>query len=299
MTVHGHNFTTPPRPESLADYRRRIRVVQDHIASHPDAEPDLAALARLAHFSPYHFHRVFRGITGLPVAAYVRTLRLERAAHDLAETRDSVLSIALRCGYESHEAFTRAFGDVYGMTPSRYRRIDPACRPSRRAPTEPHLTGEPPMDVNIVTLEPIRVISLRHVGPYGSPTLAGTWSRLCGWAGPRGLLNAQTRCFGIGHDDPECTPPAQIRYDACLTVGPGVQGEGDIQVQTIKGGRYACTRHIGPYQNLAKTYGALFGQWLPASGHEPAEAPSVEQYMNSPDSTPPEKLITDIYVPLK
>jgi AraC family transcriptional regulator len=281
------------RPDNLAEYRRRVRVVQDHIARHLSESPDLDALARLAHFSPFHFHRIFRGVTGQPLHAYIRILRLERAARDLSIRTDSVLSIALHAGYDSHEAFSRAFRDHFGITPSQHRRGEPP-HPPRPRPTP----GTIPMNVQIVTVEPMLVASVRHVGPYGSPTIRNTWSTLCRWAAARGLLNQTTKCYGIGHDDPDSTPPDKIRYDACITVAEGTRAEGDVSIQTIAGGRCATTRHTGPHERLQQTYSALFGQWLPESGEEPADAPPFEHYVNTPDRTPPEQLITDIYVPL-
>lgn len=72
--------------------------------------------------------------------------------------------------------------------------------------------------------------------------------------------------LGVSYDDPEVTAPEKLRYDAALTVREGVEGEGDVGVQTIGPGEYAVTRHIGPYQRLSETYARLCGEWLPASG---------------------------------
>ena len=285
---------SPSRPDNLAEYRRRVGLVRKHIARHLDDPPDLAALAKIAHFSPFHFHRIFRGVTGVPLLAYIRALRLERAATELTSTEDSILTIALRARYDSHEAFTRAFRDHFGVTPTQLRRGQ-----SARPATCSTASGVPPMHVRVVNVDPIPVASIRHVGPYGSPSIGETWNRLCQWAGQRGLLGPGTRCFGIGLDDPECTPPAQIRYDACVTVPGSARAEGEVQIQTIPGRRYATARHVGSYQHLAEVYGTLYGQALPAAGHEPADSPPFEEYVNNPRTTPPEQLITDIYIPIE
>jgi AraC family transcriptional regulator len=77
-----------------------------------------------------------------------------------------------------------------------------------------------------------------------------------------------------------------------------VAPEGDVGVQTIAGGEYAVTVHQGPYEKLSETYAALCGQWIPAQGREIAGAPSIEIYKNDPNKTKPEKLVTEVHVPL-
>ena len=76
----------------------------------------------------------------------------------------------------------------------------------------------------------------------------------------------------------------------------GMVGE---SVQTIGGGEYAVTTHEGPYERLNQTYARLFGQWLPHSGREVRSEPCLEFYLNDPDGTSPEELLTDIYAPLE
>ena len=97
---------------------------------------------------------------------------------------------------------------------------------------------------------------------------------------------------------PRLLPRKNCATDACITVDQDVEGEGGIGIQTIPGGEYAVTTHEGPYEKLETTYAELMGQWLPQSGREMNEA-CFEVYLNDPTSTPPEKLLTDIYLGLK
>ena len=72
-------------------------------------------------FSPYHFHRIFKGVVGEGVNEYVRRLRLESAAVALKTTDRGVLQVALDAGYGTHEAFTRAFRQLFGVSPTQFR----------------------------------------------------------------------------------------------------------------------------------------------------------------------------------
>src|SRR3954454_14216578 len=104
-------------------YSERIRRVVDYLAAHLDETLDLERLARVACFSPYHFHRIYRGLLGETVNDTVRRLRLQRAAIDLLDRDLSIERTAGRAGYASQAAFTRAFHAEYGDPPARYRGV--------------------------------------------------------------------------------------------------------------------------------------------------------------------------------
>jgi AraC family transcriptional regulator len=277
-----------------------------HIQQHLDDALPLDDLAALACFSPYHFHRIFKGMVGESVKEHVRRLRLERAAGQLKLGSSAVSDIAQGAGYESHEAFTRSFKAVFGMPPLAYRTAKSVA--AVRAPSGVHYrpgdsveqfrTLRPGGAMNVQTkhIEPLRLAFLRHVGPYGDVSAA--WDRLLPELGKDGWLGGDTQFLGICHDDPDVTPEGKIRYDACVTVDDAFVAGGDIGVQVVAGGDYAVTTHIGPYDQLGRTYGELLGQWLPRSGRELRDAPCFEVYLNDPQSAAPSELLTDIYAPL-
>jgi DNA gyrase inhibitor GyrI len=124
------------------------------------------------------------------------------------------------------------------------------------------------------------------------------YERLMAWAGMRGLLKSPAVVFGIAYDDPTVTTPDKLRYDAALVIPENVASEGDVGVQTIQGGKYAVTTHCGPHEAFGETYARFCGEWLPLSGLELLAAPALEFYRNSPHDTPPDQLLTDIYMPL-
>jgi AraC family transcriptional regulator len=297
------------KPQTEQTYKERMLCVLVHIQQHLDEALALEELAVLAHFSPYHFHRVFQGMVGESLMAHVRRLRLERAAMRLKHTDQPVTRIAFEAGYETHEAFTRAFRALFGESPTGFREIhqplalpgapsgvhyDPAASP---IDFTPYRTGGTPMEASIKKMCEMRVAFARHVGPYQE--VGPTWGKLCAWAGPRGLFGPQTVLFGLCHDDPSVTPPERIRYDACIVVGANMQAEGDVGIQTIPAGEYAATIHRGPYSGLAQTYARLCGEWIPQQGRELRSAPSIENYHNNPNDTPPEELVTEVCVPLE
>jgi AraC family transcriptional regulator len=277
-----------------------------HIQSNLDGDLSLDRLAALTCFSPTHFHRIFKGMMGETVADHIRRIRLERAALRLSSGRHSVTDAAFDAGYETVESFSRAFKKMFGCPPSKYREQHWQTMQDRfpglihYRPDELRTTftlnnrKETNMEVRMETVPPMRVAFIRKTGPYNQ--CEDAWMRLCAWAGPKGLLHADARFLGVGHDDPQVTPPDKIRYDACVTVDETVEGEGEVGIQTVGGGRYAVTTHKGPYENLESTYAELMGGWLPLSGERLGDNLCFELYLNDPRSTPPEELLTDIYI---
>ena len=292
------------------DYRKRILRVLVYIQNHLDEALPLEELARVAYFSPYHFHRVFRGMVGESVKEHVRRLRLERAALRLKNGDQPVTRIALDAGYETHESFTRAFSALFGQPPSRFRASRRAV-PLRAAPSGVHFVpggdvtsfrsyptgGDRPMNVRIETFSPRRVAFVRHVGPYRQ--VGHAWGKLAAWAGPRGLFGPDSLAIGVGHDDPDVTPSDKLRYDACITVDGSITPHGEVGVQEVGGGEYAVFTHRGPYETVSQTLARFCGEWLPTSGRELRSAPCLSIFRNSPENTPPEDLLTDIYMPLE
>ncbi len=293
---------------TLRDYKERLLRVLVHIQQHLDEALGLEELARVACFSPYHFHRIFKGMIGESVMEHIRRLRLERAASQLKFSARPVIDIALEAGYETHEAFTRAFKTAYGAAPVYFRaRNSPIA--AMAAPSGVHYregklnnfktrrSGGQHMNVTIKTIAPMRVAFMRHVGPYNE--VGATWDKLLTWLGKDGVIGGENSFIGVSHDDPEVTPPEKLRYDACVSVDDAFVPTGEIGVQTIAGGEYAMTTHFGPYNKLGETYAKLFGQWLPRSGRKVRSTPCFEIYLNDPQSTDPKDLLTDIYVPLQ
>ncbi len=153
------------------------------------------------------------------------------------------------------------------------------------------------MEVNIRKVEAMPLACVRHVGPYEECKPA--WEKICAWAGPKGLLGPDTTFIGIYHDDPNTTPKEQLRSDACITCA-GTEGmDGEVKTGNIPAGEYAVYRHVGPYDKLKDSWDAMVNDWLPSSGKKYKEGTCFEMYMNDPETTPPEELITDIYLPVE
>lgn len=286
------------RTSTRQDYERRILKIQQCIEGRLGEKVPPPELAKEAGMSLHHFHRVFRGLTGESIMEFSRRLHLERAARQLAAADRPVLDVALDAGYQSHEAFTRAFADLFAVSPTRYR------GEAAKHTTDIARAVTAPENVEIRTEATRKVVCMRHVGHYLG--VAKTWDALVSWyvahlGGHPGAAPAdKIRMYGLVPDDPNVTDVSRLRYDACIEVPEGVQEdllpEGPVSLRQIPGGTYAVGVHEGPYELLADSYVALIGGWLPSSGHVLAAEPVVESYLNTPHNTAPADLRTEIWV---
>jgi AraC family transcriptional regulator len=304
------------KPETQSFYEEAVRRAVEHVALHLDEALDLERLARLAALSPFHFHRIFRGMLGETPLELHRRLRLERAAWHLLNEDTAVTALALDAGYDTHEAFTRAFRVHYGQPPSELRQarvgaascarppqIEIAARSGLHFRPNPHdydfrnfIRGDRTMNVRIEARPELRVATLRHIGPYHR--ISEAFARLGDLAGRAGLLDVKPIMLAIYHDDPEVTPEAELRSDAAIVISKHAAVPDGLVEQRVPGGRYACTTHLGPYTQLGDTWARFMGQWLPQSGERLGDGVTYEIYVNNPTEVPPEKLHTDLYVPL-
>ena len=114
------------KAQSSTDENERILAVKQYIQAHLNETLDRETLAQVAGFSVSHLHRVFTAAMRESIAAYVRRVRLERAARKLRMGAIDIGEVALAAGYETHAAFGKAFKQQYGLSPSAFRQL--GCR---------------------------------------------------------------------------------------------------------------------------------------------------------------------------
>lgn len=283
------------RASTRHDYITRIARVERFLEAHLDDELDPATLARTAHLSLHHFHRIFRAQLGETIMHHLRRLRLERAARRLRNASDTarLLDLAVEAGYESHEAFTRAFQGHFGVGPSAYREQAAAEGSPRVALWQAERIQRPSAPVAVRSFDSVHVVCMRHRGSYA--TVGETWGRMLAWAGAHGLGGAAL--YGLCPDDPDVTEEARLRFDAAVVVpeafAPTTPG---LATTRIPAGTYAVGLHVGPYHLLHETYLDVIGRWFPESGYELATDAVVEHYLDDPSCTPEAELRTEVRV---
>ena len=252
------------------------------IESHLADTSTLDEIAGVAGISRFHMVRAFAAATGLSVMRYVRVRRLSEAARALASGAPDILTLALDAGYGSHEAFTRAFRDHFGVTPE-------AVRSSTRLDTirlqEPIVMDSTAIDnlppPRFVTAKPFLVAGLgeRYTWESGGPAIPGQWHRfhqsVGNIPGRIGQVAYGVCCNG---DD-----AGNFDYIAGVEVSDFSDLPREFSRVRIPEQRYAVFNHRDHISSIRRTVNTIWNHWLPASGLKAADAPNFERYDESFD----------------
>jgi AraC family transcriptional regulator len=312
-----------PSARTRKEYEKRLNAALEFIDRNLDEEISLATLAGAAHFSPYHFHRIFSAFVGEPPAEYVRRLRLEKAACRLAaEPLSAVTDIALGCGFSTPALFSRLFRARFGMSPTAWRDGGFEKRKNRQTlrkvgkdkslrlgyitsmrmkSRERRWTVRKAPIVKVIEVPALRVAYVKHMKGYeDSAGIESAFQTLFCWAGPRGVMSPDVKVLGMSLDNPEITPKDKCRYYACVTVTEKAQPEGAVGIMTLRPGKYAVGHFEGGAGVFKRAYDYMYGEWLPKSGYQPDDAPGFESYTGEPAGTAKtKKFAFDLYVPVK
>jgi AraC family transcriptional regulator len=247
------------------------------IESHLAEALTLDEIAGVAGISRFHMVRAFAAATGLPVMRYVRARRLTAAARALAGGAPDILNVALDADYGSHEAFTRAFREYFGVTPEAVRAG--ACL-DRLKLQEPIMMDSTALD----HLEPPRFVTAKPL------LVAGLGERITHENNGAGIPNQWQRF----HYDVASFPGriGQVAYGVCCNgddagnfdyiAGVEVIDFSDLPREfsrvRIPEQKYAVFTHSDHISSIRRTVNTIWNQWLPASGLKAADAPNFERY---------------------
>jgi len=283
------------KPVTEADYQQRIERVTRVIAAHPDRTHSLGELARIAHFSPFHFHRVYRAMVGESVIDTGRRFRVERAAHLLATSDSPVTEIAMEVGYDSVQTFSRAFRRVTSVSPRDFRDRKIRFADLVDGP-QPRRRSRGAFEVRVVTL-PVQIAwACLHRGPLTA--VKDAYSRLWSWQLQCGIAGKTKEAIGICYGDEQGDDGA-FRYYAGVIWEEPVEGGAGVERIKVPGGEYAGYRLVGSHHGIPGAFERLYAEWLPSSGYLPDNRPALEIYRNNPFDTPANELITDLLLPVK
>jgi AraC family transcriptional regulator len=247
------------------------------IESHLADELTLEEIAGVGGISRFHMVRAFAAATGLSVMRYVRARRLSEAARALAAGAPDILTLALDADYGSHEAFTRAFRDHFGVTPEAVRA---AARIDHLKLQEPIVMDSTLMDnlqpPRFETGKPLLVAGLgeRYTWESGGPAIPGQWQRF-----HQSVENIPGRvgkvAYGVCCNGDDA---GNFDYIAGVEVSDFSGLPREFSRVRIPEQRYAVFTHRDHISSIRRTINTIWNQWLPASGLKAADAPNFERY---------------------
>ena len=247
-----------------------------YIESHLAGPLTLDEIAAIGGVSRFHMVRAFASATGLSVMRYVRARRLSNAARELAAGAPDILSLALDADYSSHEAFTRAFRDHFGVTPEVVRAG--ACLD--------RLKLQEPIVMDSTLLENLKPPRFETSRPL---LVAGISERCTHENGGAGIPNQWQRFHQKVGDIPDRV--GNVAYGVCCNgddsgfdyiAGVEVADFSDLPREfahvRIPEQKYAVFTHAEHISTIRRTVNTIWNHWLPISGMKAADAPSFERY---------------------
>jgi AraC family transcriptional regulator len=276
-----------PQPVHPTD---RMDLARRYIEANLEAPLSLSDLADASGLSPYHFTRLFTGRYGFSPMAYVRHRRLEGAAEKLRSgPRTTLIELALDCGFDSQEGFTRAFARLFGVSPGRYRAGGrPPRKESLAMQTEPvaNLTQAP---------APARKPGLRIAGlgrdfnettAFGIPALWDEFEPQLPLAGQVGGGTYGVCCAGPGEQNLQ----QGLHYVAGVEIAADAMPPPGFEVVDLQARAYLVFRQVlngGPlHPQMQAAVREIWGERVPNSGFTLVRAPDLEVY---PEGFEPEK----------
>lgn len=287
------------RVMQIERYAGRIEKVLAHIEGlGAEAAPSLEDLAKVAAISPFHFHRVWRVMTGETVFESLRRVQMGRALSAMKDEAP-VAEVAEAAGYASGQSFARSLKAFAGASASELK-ADPAKMAAFQNKVERGLRSDevdvPAMEVRIVELAPLKIVAMRNVGAYESlfNGYGQLFEAIAEWAGPESVRGIH----GVWPDDPGTSPPEDFRFDCAFAVAQeGAPPEG-TRWEDAPVGPCLCVRHVGDYGTLLDVIDWLYVAALEA-GMELRDAPLFTHYLDDPEEVAEDKLRTDVYLPVE
>ncbi|WP_319557862.1 AraC family transcriptional regulator [Thiomicrorhabdus sp.] len=283
-------------------YQQSIDAVCDHIYRHLDEPLTVEELSEIANFSKYHFHRLFAASVGVNVSRFIQLLRLKRASYQLVFDRDQkIIDIAFSVGYDSAEAFHRAFKKNFGVSPSEFRKQPVWSDWHDQYQFKMHgrdMVMQLKDKVEVIDFPEIKIAVFEH---SGSPlVLNDSIAQFIDWRKNSGLSPIKTsRTFGVPFNDPNMVEPEAFCFDICgevkQTVPENPQG---VINKVIPAGRCAKIRHIGSRDHLDDKIYYLYREWLGENDESTRDFPVFFEYLNFFPEVAEHEQITDIYLPL-
>lgn len=255
----------------------------DYLEERMEGEVNIDEAAKLAYSSRFHFQRMFSMLCGVTVADYVRSRRLTLAAQELAFGDCRVLDAALRYGYETPEAFARAFRRFHGISPSDARTPGVTLKSVSRLKFVVSVKGELDMNYRIMKKDAFRVVgkalrvqtadgeNFRKIPEFWTECNAdGTTDGLC-------ALSDDGSCLGICAEfNGEMN---EFTYLVAVPSAAGAVPEG-CREMTVPAQTWAVFDAVGRLpRSIQSVTTRIFSEWFPASSFEHADAPELEVYL--------------------
>lgn len=264
-------------------YNEQINLAMAHIHFNFGSNIKAEDLAKICGYSVFHFHRIFKEVTGENINDYIRNTRLEKASNLLLYNQHQTIEmISINSGFDSSSGFRRAFKKKFAITPNDWRKSGYESN-DFNCPEAKKLMIKVDNDIDIgkpiiVNNEPIPMLFMLSYGYKDD--MSSVWNHIYEWAELMNVLKEEHRFLGLFHNHPSFEPYDSARYVACVETHNDVYRSGKVGTCVISEGKFAKFEFTCTHKELYKLMHLAYINWLPTSDYEVRNFPAYVEYKN-------------------
>ncbi len=295
--------------ETRREYLKRINFVLDFIENNLDIDLSLDYISKKAHYSPYHFHRVFLAVVNERLNEFINRKRIERIASIILVEPDVPFNdLAYKYGFNSDSSFSRAFKKYYGISPTRFRTEGKEILSKigiesfsieKYICSIDHIRQWMNMNAQITIKEfpELKLAGISHIGVFDKADMM--FQRLMQWGYQKQVLDTSNfKAVTVYHDNPNVTYTPKLRFSTCVTISKNINPDGEIRQINLDKGLYAVGHFEIKAEEISKAWKNMC-IWVIENGYEFRDGDYFEVYHNDHRNHPEQKIIIDICIPLE
>lgn len=279
---------------------RNINKAIDYIERNLDSEIDIDEIAKVAYTSRYHFQNLFHAVAGFTLTEYIRNRRLTLAAEELAVTDIKVIDIALKYGYESPDAFTKAFQRLHKITPSALRRGNVKIKAFPKLLLQISIKGEFEMNYKIVEKEAYKFFGVDFEISIANNESDNEVLKFCDEIWDNGTHLKINKFLGYTQMHLLHSIHYDFKEDGRRRYLMGWEIPKEYKVVDIPSATWAVFEGKSTMENRIKikdVWTEIYSEWFPSSGFEQAEGPFIEKYYWDDDKC--DDYTCEVWIPVK
>ena len=280
----------------LQSIQQAIEYIEEHLTE----ELKIEHIAKVSHSSSFHFQRAFSILTGMSVGEYIRGRRLTLAAQEIASSHCKIIDVACKYGYETPEAFAKAFRKQHGMKPSDVRKEARMIHSYNKLVIHVQLKGADPMQYKIVEKESFRVVGVRRTfsceNGEQSKEITKFWQDIY-------EDGTNDQLFPLNTGDIKgvigvCDMAGNNFMDYWIATNYAGEDTKEFETFTVPAAKWAVFEVKGAMPTAITTmWEKIYQEWLPSNAYELMNGPELEVYSDGDTSSP--DYYSEIWLPIK
>ncbi|BFO65614.1 GyrI-like domain-containing protein [Chryseobacterium sp. KCF3-3] len=299
----------------MEEYKKRIVKTIQYIDNHIDAGLSLEKVSEVSAYSPFHFHRIFKLVTGETLQNYIIRKKIEKSALHLAVHKNmEIKEIYWDLGFSNHSVFCKTFKKYYGLAPTEFRRSAPEKFhkilqiQSKNGQVDTvfsqyicnieNLLNWTKMNLKIEVKE-MPEMNLASVMSLGMANVEPSFNILIDWAKKKQLFPRENlKMISVYHDSCKITPLDKVRIHACMLLDEKLtQQEGEVFAETLEGGKYIVGSGEVTLTDFEQCWVSLF-LWMNENHYSTRRTFPYEIYHTNFKEHPEGKMIVDFCIPI-